>query len=263
MQLCCWMQTSRCWETSHTFSACQQTLLQCWTTARQCTGSCSVTCHCTNKSVPASLAQAASGVVWQIWALASCVLAMSLPVSSVVLYRHLPGAGTVEWAAYRLVSSCCALAPSWRSTCRTWWRATSCCSSLTAMQSRTSSIGEGCKSEHCSMLRASLGTPAQAECASLPCGQTNSSFCRYFKYTAWLLPLSYNSYADRLELDRTPGGETPLIVHHTIHKPFAQAAKAKTSYPGHQFLCSGCCQTHILPSRLLPAVRRCQAAGAI
>ena len=63
--------------------------------------------------------------------------------------------------------------------------------------------------------------------------------CRYFKYTAWLLPLSYNAYADRLEQDLTPGGEPPLIVHHTVHKPFRQAAKTKTSHPGHQFLCSG------------------------
>eukprot|EP00891_Asterochloris_glomerata_P007498 jgi/Astpho2/7498/Aster-x0323 len=61
----------------------------------------------------------------------------------------------------------------------------------------------------------------------------------YFKYTAWLLPLSYNAYADRLEPDMTPGGESPLIVHHTVHKPFPQAVKAKTSYPGHRFLCSG------------------------
>ena len=63
-------------------------------------------------------------------------------VSCGSLCRHLPAAGTVEWAAYRLASSCCARAPSWRSTCRTWRSATSCCSSLTATQSKTSSIGE-------------------------------------------------------------------------------------------------------------------------
>ena len=42
MQLCCWMQMSQYWETSHTSSACQQTLLQCWIMARLCIGSCSL-----------------------------------------------------------------------------------------------------------------------------------------------------------------------------------------------------------------------------
>ncbi len=155
------------------------------------------------------------------------------------LHRHLPAAGTVEWAAYRLASSCCALAPSWRNTCRKWWRATSCCSFPTAMQSRTFLIGEAaCQStEACCALQ--QGPQHRQIVLQCPGGRRVHLFCRYFKYTAWLLPLSYNAYADRLEPDMTPGGESPLIVHHTVHKPFPQAVKAKTSYPGHQFLCSG------------------------
>ena len=81
--------------------------------------------------------------------------------------------------------------------------------------------------------------PSTGRICSCAFEETVHFCCRYFQYTAWLLPLSYNAYADRLEVNLTPGGESPLIVHHTVHKPFPQATKTTTSYPGHQFLCSG------------------------
>ena len=71
MQLCCWMQMSQYWGTSHTSSACRPTLPQCWTMARLSIGSClplhkfSNACITSSGSVAVSeaflIAQAASG----------------------------------------------------------------------------------------------------------------------------------------------------------------------------------------------------------
>ena len=59
--------------------------------------------------------------------------------------------------------------------------------------------------------------------------------CRYFRQTRLALPLRFNAIAHLLlDGNLTRGGDTPVIVHYTHHKPFNPNA----DLPGYQYLCT-------------------------
>ena len=57
---------------------------------------------------------------------------------------------------------------------------------------------------------------------------------RYFRSTRMVLPVSTNAIAHLLlDGNLTRGGDVPLIVHYTHHKPF----DPDRDLPGYQYLC--------------------------
>lgn len=70
-----------------------------------------------------------------------------------------------------------------------------------------------------------------------PFGNAEQEFVSwYFRYSAWLLPLEYNTMTrPSLEGNYTIGGRRPKVLHYTSNKPFTGA---DLNSPGHQYLCT-------------------------
>ena len=70
-----------------------------------------------------------------------------------------------------------------------------------------------------------------------PYGNAEQEFVSwYFRYSAWLLPLEYNTMTrPSLVGNYTLGGRSPKILHYTSNKPF-KGLDLKS--PGHQYLCT-------------------------